>query len=170
VLSSQDATDLLTVLKTSLQDNGFGSIVGERFYDTYLVRGKGARSTGEAFDETGILLGPAVVVPAPFSTPDDQDAAVPDVTDDHYTFWLYGPDTDDSWSQVTFLTKYIRSLFRDADVLFTSGIYGFFVWMGGMQVRRNHEEFQGSINANVRFKCVYVEPRLVPAYSSIESA
>lgn len=168
MLSSQDAMDVLDVLRDSLIANGYGDLVGSRFYDTPLLR-KGPRNTADAFDETGLLLGPTVAVPAPASTPNDQDAQIPDVVDDQYVFWLYGPDTDDSWAGLDFLVRYIRSLFREADVLFTRGVYGFFQWVGGMQIRRNHEEFQGSINANVRFRCTYVEPRLVPVYSALES-
>jgi len=169
VISSQDCVDVLTILRTSLEDNGYGDIVEDRFYDTYLLR-KGPREVPQAFDSTGILLGPAVVLPSPMSTPNEQDASVVDVVDDNFTFWLYAADSDEGWEHLHFLVRYIRSLFRDADVRFTRGVYGFFRWVGGMQVRRNHEEFQGSINANVRFLCTYVEPRIVQPYSAIESA
>lgn len=161
LFGSQEARDVLTVIHDSLVDDGHGALVGERYYDVMLIR-KGPQAI-EGFTDPnnpGVPL-LSIVITDPYSLPHSQDAEVSDIVDDFYVVWIYGPDTSTGWQQVGFLRTYIRQLLRDAEFKFTNGTFGFFRWVGGMQVRRNHEEFQGSINANVRFSATYIEQRIV---------
>lgn len=155
------AETITNTLQLYLQGTTLEGVVEGGFHNTPLIR-KGPGATPEAFDTAGVPK-VSVVVLDPALAPGVQAFEVPDDVEAQVIVWFYGPDSAEGRATLQQLRTFVYTVMTDEDLTLptSSEHIGFPLWSGDLEIRRNHEEFQASVIANIRFVVVHQRERMV---------